>query len=1704
MKSSVLKFCKKLSYIFLIFIFASLSFMSCENAIIQPSIETDQENTEENLNTGAVSSIIVKGKFDFEGRSAMPVIPGDSELDYYLYAKKNGTTKKMVRSSDSDSKNYINLETKSYAIEISTNDLTSDEIEWTFVLEAKIKNSNTQILIDTYKSWLSEGMSIFVHDFVLKPTTGGSGKINLSMTVPTTVSSVEAVCDNTNWTSTNPSITVTSGIENNTVSLSSNSITGGVYSVRFNFKDSTGLLLYSDKQTINVLNGCETKTWQSNGASGPITNGSYTVTSTMLEAFQFSTFYVGKTLYSDSCGSVANGYTGSPAKPLNNLADVVSIISARPNSTSATYTIIISGRIIGCHSITNAVNSKAASITLCGASAEKEDDGFSPKHKLDGNGEGTTLTIGTSVPVVIENLLITGGSNANGNGGGIAITNGNVELTTGAVVNGNTAKVGGGVCLSGGSLYLNKSAVVGNPSVSECAKNQDGKYGNKATVAGGGISVLTGTLWIGYIPGSTPAEADTSGGVFYNLVANNAACHGGGIDNNNGTLKICKGKVSYNYAYGSGSGDGDVGSGGGISTSNGFYMSGEAEVSNNKSAYGGGVYITKDSSNGSFSMSGGTIKSNNAEQQNSKGGNGGGVAIGADGTFTMSGGEISSNEAASSGGAVYHHGSSFEITGTTAKIIAGSGAKDNDIGFWPADGFYIKVSGSTGHTGTDSDKILVTPGIWTRGNQVLGGTGTSYFDRFKITDNEWKIVTHDSKGKLDADIWVASSGSNTGRASTVSAPPESGRLGTKSKPYATIAEAVSQVWDDGSTKTLDFTINISGSISGNQTIANTVTNAKSITLLGDANATKKELNAGNSGTVLTISSTVLITIQNLTITGGNKTGDGGGINMQADNAKLTLTEGAVITANNSSGNGGGIYFGGASGKVGLLKMNSTASISGNTATGNGGGLYMSYANLCMSGTAMIGDTTASVAMSDAKSNSAANGGGVYCSDGQIWLGYSAASTSSTSALTAGYGVCRNYASGSGGGIYNHMSSFANNRSVVYLNTGSISFNQANSSSSSGNGGGIFNENSIHMSGGEIKGNYSYAGAGIYNTKPSGSNWVINVYFSGGIIGNYASTNAKPNSATNGAGVYNGSGCNLCMSGTAVIGYIDNSITSAATQEALKCANIAQNGSGVYNEGSIYFGYTGVGNNYKDNDFSGGIHYNFAQISGGGIYNKGTVQMHKGVISFNGTFGNGGGVYNDVTADDKFLMNGGSIEKNETLSNVGYGGALYLVNTTNTPFVLTGGAAIPSTGTKKKNDIYLDGSATIKINDADYSPGTTTKNMWITPSVYSARQVVAGTETIVAKAFKYFYATKENTSDTVPKWAVNNSGNLFSAYVVSGASAITPDKLTAGTDYTFVFPEDMGDYGLACAFQQLFGGGYNSDAPLPESIPALGSGTVIDLSRLSITEFAESPYFSSSETKKQTINKVILPATLTAEAFSKKASIHICFMGVQTFEVDDSAENIKCYGGAVYNSDYTKLLCYPGASQTFVLHSSTTEIAPYACCSIQNTSSDGITIPDRIKKIGNNAFNYSTIKKITFPTNTNFTEIPESCCRMCISLASVTIPSNVKTISTEAFWRCVITNLTLPSSGLQTIGEKSFCWAFSTSANLTVNIPSSVTRIGKGAFVDNTSANLIISLAAPSGWAESETESGPYLALDTDVTSADLKNSSSLGAFWLKK
>ena len=130
-------------------------------------------------------------------------------------------------------------------------------------------------------------------------------------------------------------------------------------------------------------------------------------------------------------------------------------------------------------------------------------------------------------------------------------------------------------------------------------------------------------------------------------------------------------------------------------------------------------------------------------------------------------------------------------------------------------------------------------------------------------------------------------------------------IGTSERPFATIADAVGVI--NGSTT--DYTIIVDGKITGNQTLGTSLDDkAQSITICGDDN-TSDILDGGNSGTVLTVETSVPVVISNLKITNGNATTNGGGINI-ASSASVTLTDGALVEGNKASGNGGAVYVAG--------------------------------------------------------------------------------------------------------------------------------------------------------------------------------------------------------------------------------------------------------------------------------------------------------------------------------------------------------------------------------------------------------------------------------------------------------------------------------------------------------------------------------------------------------------------------------------------------------------------------------------------------------------------------------------------------------------------------------------------------------------------------------------------------------------------------
>jgi hypothetical protein len=512
---------------------------------------------------------------------------------------------------------------------------------------------------------------------------------------------------------------------------------------------------------------------------------------------------------------------------------------------------------------------------------------------------------------------------------------------------------------------------------------------------------------------------------------------------------------------------------------------GGSSTANTAAENGGAFYL--EGSSAKLVMNSGTIGNNTAK-------NGGGVYVASGAAAEIKGGRIISNSATTAGGAVYQ-GGTFEVSGNTY-IAPGGAALANDV-YLPS-GQYIEAAGTLNpkaNGSADGSNVdhtaAITPSEWKRGTQVLTGDyAATYAGKFKGSESDWLTVSDtDNKVKLYTGykIYVAGSGHN--KALGDGKTSADGGLGTMAKPYASIEEAVKQCWN----KNQDFTVYLSGSLTGSAQAVPAEGLAGSIALEGVTGNTDDIINRNltgdpdsGTGTALTINTAVPVTIKKIKITGGYKRNDGsgGGIYLRQKGAALTLGEGVLITGN-SAAKGGGIYFVGtsASGGTATLTMESTAQISGNTAlnadgkAGYGGGVYLEYANLCMSGKALIGDTTGSGAAEDSsKSNSAYFGGGVYGATGSnVYIGYNTKSQTDPNYPDT-CGILHNYSSANGGGIYL-------NGGNVYLAYGAVSRNGSGNS-----GGGIYGDSnySISVTGGAVSANTAGGNGGAIYVSSGGT------------------------------------------------------------------------------------------------------------------------------------------------------------------------------------------------------------------------------------------------------------------------------------------------------------------------------------------------------------------------------------------------------------------------------------------------------------------------------------------------------------------------------------------------------------------------------------------------------------------------------------------
>jgi uncharacterized protein DUF4347/polymorphic membrane protein len=392
-----------------------------------------------------------------------------------------------------------------------------------------------------------------------------------------------------------------------------------------------------------------------------------------------------------------------------------------------------------------------------------------------------------------------------------------------------------------------------------------------------------------------------------------------------------------------------------------------------------------------------------------------------------------------------------------------------------------------------------------------------------------------------------------------------------------------------------------------------------------------------------------VTIKNMTIQGGDISGDlnGGGINITAGTVDLdecivsgskalygggicnydgTLTiSNSTISGNTAARSGGGIesvsYYGTAT----VTITNST--ISGNTATFYGGGIE-SYA--------YYGTATATITNSTISGNTAQNrsGGGI-----ESYAYYGTATATITDSIISG-----NTAARSGGGISNR--GYDGNTPTATITDSTIRDNEVTNYG----GGGIYNyDGTLTISNSTISGNTAArSGGGIFNySYYSGSPTVTitnstisgnTAARSGGGIFNYSYYSGSPTVTITNSTISGNTAQNRDGGGISSYNYDDDyNATATITNSTISGNTAARDGGAIDagNYGDVTIENSTIANNHSDNDNSGDGH-------GGGISLYLCDLNVKNTIVANNIKGNEA----STTADDYFRHSG-------TLTDNGY-------------------------------------------------------------------------------------------------------------------------------------------------------------------------------------------------------------------------------------------------------------------------------------------------------------------------------------------------------------------------------------------------------------------------------------------------------------------
>lgn len=260
--------------------------------------------------------------------------------------------------------------------------------------------------------------------------------------------------------------------------------------------------------------------------------------------------------------------------------------------------------------------------------------------------------------------------------------------------------------------------------------------------------------------------------------------------------------------------------------------------------------------------------------------------------------------------------------------------------------------------------------------------------------------------------------------------------------------------------------------------------------------------------------------------------------------------------------------------------------------------------------------------------------------------------------------------------------------------------------------------------------------------------------------------------------------------------------------------------------------------------------------------------------------------------------------------------------------------------------------------------------------------------------------------------------LLASAIATSLSAAAYDFESAGIYYNIT-----GNNTVEVTYSDRDNNTYSGSVSIPETVTNNGT-------EYSVTTIGEHAFQGSA------VTSVSMPEGIISIDYN-------AFKGCQNLESVTLPESLTTLGSYAFYS--CKLL------KTIKIPSGVTAIP--SSCFYECSSLESVTIPEGVTTIGECAFQSCNLNALTLPESLE--KIGDGAFYNNGTLRSVNISAKVKKIEERAFSLCGLTGLVIPE-GVQTIDNYAFC----NNPLKKLTLPSTITSIGSGAFLNNYSLQSI--------------------------------------------